>query len=294
MKNKQQHYVPSSYLQAWCDPKCPQGQEPYVWMTPVDGGPAKRKAPRKILRETDMYTVVGKNGERDLYIERALSHVEGKFARIRRNKFDKGRRLTVEELAFVCMFMAAMHGRTKTYREHLRSTWGRALDLMQKVEDAHGKASPERREQMRDALRPVRSPGDEDHAISKEEVEDFVANPLQNWLPAMVKAIAPQLTQMPWVVMVAPRDCAFVTSDTPCVWFDRGEYETPRTPFAGGLLSPTFELTMPLSPRQMLVFAKRLRVTGYWAGLSRADVKSLNERTIMRAEEYVIRNSRHA
>jgi hypothetical protein len=33
-----------------------------------------------------------------------------------------------------------------------------------------------------------------------------VIDPLQNWLPAMVKAIAPQLTQIPSVVMVAPRD----------------------------------------------------------------------------------------
>lgn len=80
-----------------------------------------------------MYTVVGKSGERDLSIERSLSRIEGKFARIRRDKLDKRLPLTLEEAAVVCTFVAAMFGRTKTYREHLRSTWGRALDLMEKV-----------------------------------------------------------------------------------------------------------------------------------------------------------------
>jgi hypothetical protein len=122
MGHKRQHYVPLSYLHAWCDPKCPQGQAPYVWLTPVAGGPPKKKSPKKILRETDMYTVIGKNGERDLSMEQGLSRIEGKFARIRRDKLDKRLPLSLEETAFVCMFVAAMFGRTKTYREHLRST----------------------------------------------------------------------------------------------------------------------------------------------------------------------------
>jgi Protein of unknown function (DUF4238) len=62
--------------------------------------------------------------------------------------------------------------------------------------------------------------------------------------------------------MVAPKGSALLTSDTPCVWFDKGEYERPRPRYAGGLASPTIEVTMPLSPRQMIVFANRLRDTG--------------------------------
>lgn len=241
-----------------------------------------------------MYTVIGKNGERDLSIEQGLSRIEGKFARIRRDKLDKRLPLSLEETAFVCMFVAAMFGRTKTYREHLRSTWGRALDLMERVEEAHKNATPEQREQMKRALSPIGRPEDRNRTISKEEVEELVANPLQNMLPAMVQAIVPQLMQIPWVVMVVPKGSAFLTSDTPCVWFDKGEYETPRARYAGGLASPTIEVTMPLSPRQMIVFANRLRATGYWTGLRRRDVESLNERTLMMAEEYVVRNSRHA
>lgn len=294
MGHKRQHYVLHSYLQAWCDPKFPKGQAPYVWLTPVDGGVPKKKSPKKILRETDMYTIVGKSGERDLRIEKALSHLEGKFARIRRNKLDKRLPLTAQEAAFVCMFVAAMYTRTKTYREHLRSTWGRALELMEKVEEAHKNASPEQREQMNRALRPIGTSEDKKRTLSKEEVTELVENPLQNWLPAMVKGIAPHLTQIPSVVMVAPEGSTFVTSDAPCVWFDKGEYETPRARYAGGLVSPTLEVTMPLSPRQVIVFANRLRMTGYWSGLRQRDVESLNERTLMMANEFVVRNSRHA
>lgn len=240
-----------------------------------------------------MYTVIKKSGERDLSIEQSLSRIEGKFARIRQNKLDKRLPLTLEEEAAVCTFVAAMFGRTKTYREHLRSTWGRALDLMEKVEEAHKKATPEQREQMHRALQPVGPRKGAQRGISKEEVVELVANPLQNMLPVMVQAIAPQLIQIPWVVLVAPKDCSFVTSDTPCVWFDKGQYQTPRTRYAGGLASPTIEVTMPLSPRQIIMFSNRLRITAYWSGLSRRDVESLNERTISMADEFVVRNTRH-
>lgn len=266
-----------------------------MWLAPADGGPAKKKSPKKILREPDMYTRVGPKGERDLSIERGLSQLEGKFARIRRNKLDKRLPLDPQEEAFVCIFVAAMHARTKTYREHLRSTWGRALDLMEKVEESHRDASPEQRERLRNSLRSTGQPRDKDRTLSKEQVAELVANPLQNWLPAMVKGIAPRLTEVPSVVMVAPKDCSFVTSDSPCVWFDKGAYETPPTRYAGGLVSPTLEITMPLSSRQMLIFANRLKVPRlYWSGLSRRDVESLNNRTRMMAAEFVITNSRPA
>jgi hypothetical protein len=57
VKHKRQHYVPKSYLQAWCDPNCPPGQTPYVWVFSKGGGRVRKKSPEKLFRETDMYTV---------------------------------------------------------------------------------------------------------------------------------------------------------------------------------------------------------------------------------------------
>jgi hypothetical protein len=64
---------------------------------------------------------------------------------------------------------------------------------MERVEEAHKNATPEQREQMKRALSPIGQPEERNRAISKEEVEELVANPLQNMLPAMVRAMVPSL-----------------------------------------------------------------------------------------------------
>ncbi len=71
-KYKKQHFVPKSYLEAWCDPACPKKQTPYVWLFSCDGADIKRKSPKNIFYETDMYTILGKNGERILTLEHGL------------------------------------------------------------------------------------------------------------------------------------------------------------------------------------------------------------------------------
>ncbi|MBO2970436.1 DUF4238 domain-containing protein, partial [Burkholderia pseudomallei] len=52
--HKKQHYVPASYLKAWCDPDCPATHEPYVWVFERDGTSRHRRAPHKLFTETDM------------------------------------------------------------------------------------------------------------------------------------------------------------------------------------------------------------------------------------------------
>lgn len=69
--HEKQHFVPQAYLRAWCDPTTPDGQEPYVWRFNKDGSDARRKAPAKIFRETDMYTIPLPGGGRDLVLGRS-------------------------------------------------------------------------------------------------------------------------------------------------------------------------------------------------------------------------------
>lgn len=82
MKRKKQHIIPYSYLRSWCDPDTPIGQEPYVWIISVDGTTERKKSPRKIFTEADMYTIKFPDGERELVIEDTLSKVEDAFARV--------------------------------------------------------------------------------------------------------------------------------------------------------------------------------------------------------------------
>src|SRR6266851_4585058 len=86
MNHKNQHWVPRCYLEAWCDPESPEGQEPYVWRWEKDGNARKRKAPNKIFTEKDLYTLKRPDGTRDLGLEHGLGGLESDFAKIRRTK----------------------------------------------------------------------------------------------------------------------------------------------------------------------------------------------------------------
>jgi hypothetical protein len=65
-KHAKQHYVPQSYLSAWVDSDTPQGQEPYVWVFPKEETAGRKKAPKNVFWEGDMYTIPIPGGGRDL------------------------------------------------------------------------------------------------------------------------------------------------------------------------------------------------------------------------------------
>lgn len=84
MKHKKQHWIPKSYLKAWCDLNTPPYQTPYVWVFPREGGEGKNKSPKNLFYESEMYTIIEKDGERDLYLEKILSEIENQFTSVRR------------------------------------------------------------------------------------------------------------------------------------------------------------------------------------------------------------------
>ena len=57
-----QRFVPNSYLKAWCDPDVPSEHTPYVWRFSKDGTEARKKAPKNIFTETDLYTITLRTG----------------------------------------------------------------------------------------------------------------------------------------------------------------------------------------------------------------------------------------
>jgi hypothetical protein len=64
VKHKNQHTVPQSNLKAWCDPNCPEGHEPYIWIGDKAGAGARKKAPAKVFTEKAFYTIRLVDGER--------------------------------------------------------------------------------------------------------------------------------------------------------------------------------------------------------------------------------------
>lgn len=133
MHHKKQHFVPATYLKAWCDSNAPSDYKPYVWIYPKNGGEAKSKPPEKIFWETDFYTVKKINGERDLVLEHGLAQLESQFANLRDKKLNKRKSLTLQDKSVLCTFAAAMHARTKSRRDHLKGQWQQVLDMGNKI-----------------------------------------------------------------------------------------------------------------------------------------------------------------
>ena len=143
--HKKQHYVSQCYLESWCDPGCPSKQTPYVWQFSRDGNEIRRKAPKNIFYEKDMYTIHLRDGTRDLSLERGLSELEALFAQVRNEKTEKRKSLDIEDCAILCAFTAAMHARTKSQREHQRKQWEKPLDMMEHMIEQLRNATEEER-----------------------------------------------------------------------------------------------------------------------------------------------------
>src|SRR5271154_1666862 len=137
MEKKKQHTIPKCYLKAWCDPRTPPGQEPYIWRISRDGSEKKKKSPEKSFTATDRYTIKLPSGERNLVVENTLSGIENDFvsvlARIRR-----GEKLNLLDRARLCLFVAAMHTRTMAMGEHWRKQNERLHETIAGLEQSHG------------------------------------------------------------------------------------------------------------------------------------------------------------
>src|SRR5262252_2340563 len=154
--HKRQHFVPQSYLKAWCDPNTPAGQEPYVWRFNKDGSDPRRKAPENIFHETDLYTIHRADGERDLVLEHGLAGLESEFVTIRDATLARRGEITPRDHVMLCAFIAAAHARTPAQRDHHGAQWAEVLDMMERMREWAKTATPE---QMRAASTIGRSSG---------------------------------------------------------------------------------------------------------------------------------------
>lgn len=255
MEHKNQHFVPKSYLNAWCDPDTPSGQTPYVWLFERDERVGRKKAPANIFSEPDFYTLLGEDGRRDLKVERFLGSLETNFVDLRRDKLNKRQALSTEELLYLCAFCAAMHTRTRAQRDHFRAHWRDSLETMDKLAEWAGRASEE---QIRNFNGPLQVSEDlEATSLSREDVQRIVQYPTQTILPAAIRAQVPLLFKMNAAILCTADETGFITSDHPCTWYD----PTYRN-FPPRLTSRTIEVTLPLSPQQLLLFNRR-GIVGY-------------------------------
>lgn len=258
-QRKKQHFIPAGYLSAWCDPDTPQGQEPYLWLFESRSRDGRAKAPRNIFSESDFYTETASAGTRDLSLEDFLGRLESRFADLMRAKIEPRKELDAAQHSLLCVFCAAMHARTRAMREHTREQWSYILETGERIEQWAQTASPEQL----NALRPVFPPSSaQESSMTIDDVRRVVNLPAQTAVRQMVRVESPILARMDMAILCTADDLGFITSDDPCLWCDPALATAPPALQSPALGSRTVEITLPLSPRRLLLLNWR-GVRGY-------------------------------
>lgn len=286
-EQRRQHFVPACYLKAWLDPSAPKTSKntPYVWLFDRNGENPKAKAPEKIFRESDMYTLTMPDGGHDLRLEHGLGTVESNFTKVRTSKFNFKRPLTEEDWLSTCLFAATVHMRTAASRDHFLSHMEKLKAMVEKV------AGPDW------GARRVES--EPSHHVNQSKVwvpqpadfDNLKETTTATLLSSAVKVILPTLLGMYKTVLCANDPLGFLTTDAPSTWYDPTAYR--RHPFERGvgLRSPDIEITIPISPEQCLLFTHH-PVGPLYAEVGPAWVDVLNHRHVAHAPTTVVARSK--
>lgn len=284
MKHKKQHFVPQSYLKAWCDPDTPKGQEPYVWKFSKDGTQIRKKSPSNIFHEREMYTIKQIDGSRDLRFEHGLSELETLFVNLKNRKINKRVALKEEDKFIICAIIAAMHARTKSQRDHWSKQWGETKGKMEKMMEWAKTLPPEKKKALA-----VERPAGSVKELNYEEINKLTSDPMQHMLLPSISTTASLLYKVKndIVIFETTDSLGFLTSDAPCVWFDPEAYKRPPMMQVPGLLFPTTEIRFPVSPTQMIILQQHGE-NRYIKGVPTKIVDEMNRLTRFYAAEYFI------
>ena len=271
VNNKQQHWVPASYLKAWVDAETRPRQKPYVQVFDRDGGNHRRKSPENIFKTPNLYTIWDDTG-RNLRIEQEFKHWEDDFLRVRKSIEANGR-CTDEDAADLYCFAGALAARPPHRIEFVKNQWASIAKKMRSIQINPDVAYP-----------PTLSNGP---SMDPVQVQELADNPMGTWFPEAIAGWINTISDLfGFEVLVNDTEHPFLTSDTPVViWHPP---VANGRPFPRGLGSPTCEITLPLSPRFALLFRHRKTKVAEFTRVTWERVFEINFRTITRARCNII------
>ncbi len=283
--HKAQHFIPSSYLAAWCDPDTPAHMQPYVWVFDPNGGEGRKRAPRNLFTEKDIYTIQMPDGSRDLRIEHALSKLEKGLKSLVTDFVTRHRQLPQPRLSKLVAFIAAMHGRTPQAREIQRRLWQDMLETEKLKESDLATLSASHSERAAGG-----SNLPQNSQVRLEKLRRAAESPMQFLLPGAIKDGLPMLSQMTMTIMHTDEP-SFITSDSPVTWFDP---TVPRDKFLthqSSLSDKGIEVAMPLSPRHSIILhhpiTPFMKPVKYFRA-STSTVSALNRRIAHYADKAIV------
>ena len=207
--HKSQHWIPRCYLRAWEDPNRPTNYEPYVHVFSKDGGTSRKKAAENLFTETDIYTIRLPDVARDLRLEHGLCGLEASFSEIRPDYLTGRKHVPLPRYLKLLAFLAAMHSRTPSRRDHFMGFWSEVLQMGEEIEHQMKVATPEERRRVASYA----APDDSNRpTMSLDDVRKIRANPMQHTLEPLMAAEFPLLTRMRCFVLCTASEIGFITS----------------------------------------------------------------------------------
>lgn len=260
MEHKKHHYIPQSYLSAWTDPSTPAGQEPYVWLVDKESLESRRRAPKNIMFENNLYTIEDEEGGRDLSLEKLLSRIESEFVWVRDHAIVTHTPLNQAHRYILLAFVSAMHSRTPASSERLGPFWNELLSKMKVMSAWATTATSEQLASAAMATPPIS--GEHSHSMTIEQMQAVVDSPIPSTLVPSIKAEMDVMKILDLAILETATSPGFITSDNPVAWFDPEGYKRKK-PFQGpALIYPSIEISMAISPRFSLLL-NRQGINGY-------------------------------
>lgn len=168
---------------------------------------------------------------------------------------------------------------TRFNRDHLKDQWGHVVELMDHMKESMEKATPEQRKNMTT----IGSLSNGGPSLSEQEVKGIAENPLQQLLLPTIQVEANLLFKMNLKILYTENSLGFITSDSPCVWFDPEVHTRPLMFQSPGLMYPKIEVTLPISPKQLALISWSSGNT--YLKIPDAIVDEINRRTRFHCEE---------
>ncbi len=273
--HKQQHYIPQCYLKEWCDPNCPKGHTPFVWIFDKDGSNPKKRSPRNVFKEADFYTYIGEDNSRDLWLEQFLSVLEGRFVEIRESKLNQHLQLSTTEKTELLLFVAAMDFRTKESQDFHIKQWQSLEKRVDEMAKLIEKASPDELQRMCD-ITPISHDDSSPSTIDHDDVRELARWPLQKMFIPRLDVAVEIMSKMNMTIFVTNDATGFITTDSPVTLVDLRAQSRPPPFNSPALGSRTIEVTMPISPSQSLFIS--YDGTPLYVRTSRRALEEINRR----------------
>lgn len=280
---KRHHYLPESYLRAF-------GKEDGVWVYDRKKNQIRWQKVKDTALESYFYSIELKDGSKDnKTIETELSKIEGAVFKISEKLRDR-QQLDLEEHVQVCLFAAFMMNRTPDFREGVQRTEG---ELLKRAAKQIFSSEENTKRLLKESINGFPDASDLDAGIIHKIIQSdsfkiqIHKNRSLEMMVRLASEFAKTLLRLNFVIIHAPKDCSFITTDRPFVIVPPNDRS--RIPAWGGvgLLTPGANKFLPLSVDMTIVFGDPGDIFRH-TNVSKADVMQINGSIASMTQRFLI------